>query len=136
MECSCAIDPCYDCDEPGIQTGPEMVESEVAETCTECASPILPGTRHEHITFTYQPYTSGETVEVYRTCLDCLSLRRHFFCSFGYGCLWEDFRQHVQEFLEEFPYALLAELTPAAREAACEIIEDEWSEQFDEEEAA
>lgn len=133
MDCACAIDPSYGCDEAYSHTEPAMITSDSVEKCTECSGKIQPGTQHEHITFTY-PESPNERRETCLTCPDCLSLRKNFFCSWAYGCLWDDFSEYVQEYLEDFPYALLAKLTPAARANACDIIEEEWAEQSDDEE--
>ena len=137
MECACSIDPDYDYDGEYRREDSASEDSAISAAdveCTECGRTITAGTTYEKTVF-HKYGKDGDTVEdeqICNVCPDCLSLRSTFFCSFAYGCLWEDFRTHVEE-TNDFPYALLAELTPAARTMACEAIEEAWADIDDEE---
>lgn len=73
-------------------------------------------------------------IETYKTCLDCLSLRKAFFC---YGFPLEDLKtmvsEHISDSLGEISSDCIAQLTPTAREWVCEKIEECWERYYDDE---
>jgi len=119
MDCTCNIDIDHD-------GGPDchsekIVKAKQGHRCYECLKDIKPGDKYE--------YTSGKwdgCFLVYKTCLDCRSLRNQFFSSFTYTMIWDDFDDYLGDCNAEIPEDCIAELTPVAREKVCEKIESYW----------
>jgi hypothetical protein len=117
MECSCEIDV----DRDGY---PSLIKEKIRTAnknhiCCECGKTILTGEKYEYVWGVWDSES-----QVYKTCMDCKSVRDVFFSSWTYAQLWEDFRDC--EF--EIPESCIAELTPSARAKVCGLIEDGWDE--------
>lgn len=97
--------------------------------CFECGDVIKKGTRYEK--------TSGVwdgTFATFKTCRGCLSLREEFFRSaYYYGRIWGDFRTYVDEVGAEISEKCLSNLTPTAREKACNIVQEYWEKHYKDE---
>lgn len=91
--------------------------------CGECGREIRPGETYERVS---GKWDCG--FETYKTCADCLSVRDTYFCSYSYGCVWEDLENTVHDSRGNVADARLCELTPAARTRVMELIEAEWEE--------
>jgi hypothetical protein len=73
------------------------------------------------------------SMETYKTCLDCLSLRETFFCKgFLYGGIREYVAYHIGEMSGQISSDCIAKLTPIARKWVCEEIEEYWERYYDE----
>lgn len=107
--------------------GPDVCNSKItkarnAHKCTECGQPIDLGTEYEYVTGRWD----GDD-HTYKTCSDCLSLRRQFFSrGYYYEMLWENFWEYVDGIGAEIPESCIAVLPPGARAKVCEMIEDWW----------
>ena len=91
----------------------EMRKAAKAHVCGECGRTIEPGETYEVVKLKSFGYFDTE-----KTCVDCLSLRETFFCSYLYHALWEHF---FESFSDWWYYDLpelwkLENLTPRARE--------------------
>ena len=97
--------------------------------CTECDVTIQPGQIYEYVFGIWDGCK-----QVYKTCNDCLTVRKEFFCSmFFYGRIWEDMWEHVfGGTVGDSVANCLKDLTPRAREMVCELIENIWEEEDDE----
>jgi len=121
MECSCTIDNLHD-------GGPDCYKEKIVtarkkHSCYECFKGILPGEKYE--------YTSGiweGSPAVYKTCLDCKSIRDIFFDSFTYTEVWSDFQDEFEYSNTNIPESCIAALTPGARARVCGLIENGWVE--------
>lgn len=107
----------------------EIRRARTPHACVECGRQIAPGERYEHSTGCWDGrWTSCST------CTDCMSVRSALFCgAWVYGCVWDDLYEHMVDVCwggRAGPS--LSSLTPRAREAVCEIIEEIWEEQNDE----
>ena len=97
--------------------------------CTECRQLILPG----------QQYLEERTlwegrVEVHKTCGTCENIRDNFFKSgWLYGEINWALKEHIHESYGDVSESCIAELTPAARDRVCSMIEEYFDEQDDEE---
>ena len=114
----------------------KMVIARKEHKCEECREPILPGVMY----FREVAKMPGETtIFSNKTCLDCLSIRKAFFCDgFYVGFAWEMLEDHVHE---ECRYSgtgmnedCLRDLTPKARAKVCALIEAAWEEFGEDEE--
>lgn len=93
-------------------------------TCGECCRPIAPGEEYEHV----QQLYDGDWF-AYATCLDCVSVRKSFFCDgWLYGGVLDNLREHIEELHGEVASECLVPLTPRARDMVCEMIEKAWPE--------
>ena len=130
MDCSCQID---------IDIGDYAYEEVRCKKttairnfkCCECRTIIPAGTEH-WIDIVRGDWVDPPRIDVFRTCLDCLSVRQEVFCNFQFSALWE----MLYNFLEDdglIPEACIVRLTPKAREAVCNAIEEVWDQMDDEE---
>jgi len=95
--------------------------------CQECYRVIKKGEKYEYYAGNYDGFFT------HKTCTDCLSVREEFFCSgFGFGAIWEDVWEHVQELDGNISSECLAKLTPRAREKICDYVQEAWDEEIDE----
>lgn len=98
--------------------------------CGECDRKIHPGEKYEYISAKYD----GEIFSV-TTCIDCLSLRKTFFCSFLYGAIWEYFWEEFKDwwFRDGRELWKLESLTPAARKKILDVVSIWEAEEAEEE---
>lgn len=85
--------------------------------CGECLRTIEKGEtyRYESGIWEYGP-------DSHKTCMDCISVRDTFFCSFIFGRLWEDMHELVLDYDGELSERKIKKLTPAAIEMVGDII--------------
>ena len=97
-------------------------------TCGECGRTIQVGEKYEVCRGLYEGEWSTD-----KTCIDCLSLRETYFCSWMFGNIWEDFEEWLRDWWWEDGSELwkLENLTPKARERVLEII-SEWDSEEEE----
>lgn len=98
--------------------------------CCECGRNIEKGENYERAVG-----VSDGSISVFKTCLDCKSVREAFFCDgWGYTVMWSDLWEHLQEVCWDgsAPAAeCMTGLTPRALEKVCEKIEQIWEETDD-----
>lgn len=94
----------------------------IEHKCGECDRIIKPGEKYESATGCWD----GE-VSTHKTCTDCLSVRKSFFCNgWQYGVLWEMLADHINDMRGEIASDCILPLTPDAREGVFELIERAW----------
>lgn len=104
----------------------EMRKAAKPHKCGECDRIIEPGETYEVAKLKCFGYFTTE-----RTCVDCLSLRETFFCSYLFRALWEHFFETFDDWWRYDAKELwkLENLTPRARKMVfdhiAEIEEDE-----------
>ncbi|MBQ7607926.1 MAG: hypothetical protein IJU76_08150 [Desulfovibrionaceae bacterium] len=105
----------------------EMHTARKEHHCYECGRIIKKGEKYEYARGVWEGDFSTN-----KTCLDCLSLRNTYFCSWLFGDIWEEFRYWLHDWWLYDGQELwkLEALTPAARERALKYIE-EWEEDDD-----
>ena len=89
--------------------------------CSECARIIEIGEKYEYVFGVWQ------TPSVYKTCIDCLSIREQFFENgWIFTMVWEYFQNEFSYIGAIVPECCISELTPNARSRVCDWIEDMW----------
>ena len=98
--------------------------------CHECRRVIEVGEKYNLEVTLYD----GE-ISTYKTCLDCMSIRREFFKNgFYYEGIVEALGEHVKDSDGDISESCLASLTPGARGMVCAMVEDCWEDIDDDEE--
>lgn len=120
MECGCEID--LEGENPTAFSQKDRIARK-EHTCYECGRTISPGE-----TYRYESGIWDDQPGAFKTCSDCLSVRREFFCSFAYGELWSAMHEHIVDCHGELSTAKLAKLTPKGRARVCAIWEEYWDE--------
>ncbi len=119
MKCACTINIDYDGEssfhKQKIQTARKK------HRCYECLKDIQPGEKYEYVSGVWD----GDLL-VYKTCLDCKSIRDTFFDSWIYTNVWDNFQDEFGYYDSIVPESCIAELTPGARARVCEYIENNW----------
>lgn len=117
IDCAC-IDSDYGDGEPAEYFNDVEIKSRKQHKCCECDETIETGTIYERATGKW-----NGSWDTYKTCADCLSIRKAFFCSYIYGCLWTDLKEYLEpgECLDK----LMLKITQGAREKILEIIDIE-----------
>ena len=130
MECACVyVEDCYDALEFFSKT---MRRARKEHKCCECRRMILPAEEYEHVSGKWE----GQ-VETYKTCQDCLSIRREFFCEgFFYEQMFEYLHEHLNEIYGQVSSDCLLALTPAAMTKVCGMIDRLWEDNWDDTEDA
>ena len=129
MECSCNIDAGVG-DDGYEEIAQYMKYSKSKHKCGECGKTIKPGEKYEY----YKGRFDGE-FHIHKTCIDCLSLREHFFGDWIFESTWEMFQEHMDECFWQVPEKCLAKVTSNTRAKICEMIEEYWMENEEDEEA-
>lgn len=119
--CSCIY--VGDFDSPSFYSR-EMRKANREHKCSECSRPIAPGEQYENARGKW-----NEEFAVYKTCRDCLSVRDEFFCDgYPHQGIWEAVTEHLHYCDGHISAASIAELTPAARDKVCDMIEEIWED--------
>ena len=125
MDCSCVY---TDYGEPLPEFHKAKIQmAKKNHKCCECKRTILPFEKYEYVSGMWE----GDFL-IFKTCIDCLDIRKEFFCD---GWLYEGMKEalweHLQDLQGEINEDCLASLTPNARAFVCKIIERIW-EDYDE----
>lgn len=120
-ECTCAIDSC-----DNYMDGPEVYRAEERTAtkehrCGECRRTIEKGER-----LTVETGLWDGAWYTHKTCVDCLSIRTTFFCTWIYETLFDELRDYIQNVGGNVPNACMLKLTPAARSKVFDMIRKEW----------
>ena len=126
--CGCV---CVDNDEVYTPIVDQMEVALRSHKCTECRRSIGAGEEHElshrchrHAGLLFRGTIGGGALETFRTCRDCLSVRREFFCDgWVFGGIWVDVEYHVEDLEGEVSSECLLRLTPVARFRVIDIID-------------
>lgn len=118
--CSCVY---VDIDDICANSAPKIITAKKKHECCECRKYILPGRQYERIAL----FCVG-TVDVYKTCIDCKSVRDSFFCSWYYEEVWEELDEHIRSLNGEIASDCIVKLTKKARDRVCDMIERAWKE--------
>lgn len=144
MECEIDID--VDDRESYWTTKRELRFAQQPLRCKECGRVIAPGELYEHVEgYVYDE--EGDTIEnddgqelsccrlsdEHTTCEICLEVRGHLFCSYGYGAVWDDIYETLNQ-MDDIPLCWLDGLSrPAAlslvRTIQCFIDNEDYDEE-------
>lgn len=98
--------------------------------CVECGCIIEKGDKYEYYRSIY-----CNIFDTYKTCLDCLSVRKEFFCEgFEFYSMWDLVHEHIYGLDGEISSDCIVNLTKKARDKICDIIDGYWEDYYDEEE--
>jgi len=93
--------------------------------CGECRRVIEIGEKYN-----IEVTASDGGIKQYKTCLDCISIRREFFKGgFYYEGIIDALDEHVNDSGGDISESCLALLTPGARAMVCEMIEECWHDE-------
>jgi len=121
MKCSCVYVG-YDCGDSCYILQEKIVRAAKPHKCGECGSDICKGEKCEIAYIVQNIQVSTE-----KTCMNCLSIRREFFCDgWTYTCILDDLREHISGVKGDISESCIASLTPKARERVCEMVERSW----------
>jgi hypothetical protein len=116
MSCSCEIEVDHD---GGPQFCQEINRKARKEhTCCECHRTITIGEYYEYVSGCWDGYFSK-----YKTCLDCVSVRKAFFCSYIYTMIWEDLANEFCSYPELPSAECMMMLTKPAKDKVCDLLE-------------
>ncbi len=90
--------------------------------CHECKVVIPPGEKYHRDSGKWE-----KKFYTFKVCFTCREITNAFFCEgFAYGKVLDDLYEHIQEHNGQISEKCIANLSPAAREKVCELIEDHW----------
>ena len=119
MECQIEVDS-YD----GMMAKFSSTTMRVARRqhkCQECLAAIEPGESYEINRGLWDDEWS-----TFKTCSVCLEIRKHLFCSWIYGCMWEDLAEELR--WDTLDLSGLAGMSKAAMESLSETCDRAWEE--------
>ena len=89
--------------------------------CNECGCKIKPGNKYFHERLVY----NGD-FDTQRTCIDCMSCRKVFFCTYSYGTLWEEMEYHIECEDGQISSESILACTLVARNKIIDLIDQLW----------
>lgn len=96
--------------------------------CTECRRVIQVGEVYERLVGIW-----AGRLQVFNTCSDCQSIRDVLFCEGScLGMLREDILIHLED-VGTISEDCIARLTPRARDMICDMVEEQWAWEDEEE---
>ncbi|MDA3834480.1 MAG: hypothetical protein PF495_13930 [Spirochaetales bacterium] len=119
MECECSIDN-VESDGYAAILSEHVPKARKWHSCKECGRKIRPGEKYERAVFV------DAGIQTHKTCPDCMSIRKNFFCSWEYGRVLEEFVEYAHNCSGSIPEVCIARLTPRAMEWVCNVIEECW----------
>lgn len=133
MSCACIY---VDNDEPLDPCAGGKVRAIRDWPCEECADGIKAGDIYDQYVVDYNDPGNDRfktrhkaDIRIFRTCLDCLSVTDEMFCGgWVFGQVWADVYDHLWDIDGEVDSECLMALTPKARVAVIEMIDEVWKE--------
>jgi len=124
MSCSCILSVDHD-------SGPDCFRetnpiARKSHRCCECDREIAPGEKYERVDGIWEGYPRS-----YKTCIDCASVRNSLFCSYIYTEMWEALGESFNSCPELPSSKCMSELTTAARDKVCDLLEEYWGDDGD-----
>lgn len=128
MDCTC-IDSYYgDDDEWSVEPSETYPSAKKRWKCCECGGVIPVGEKYSCVTGRWD----GKFV-VHRTCIDCRSVTENLFCGYTFTQVWFDLFYHLSYSEGEIPWEKLSKLTPVAKDKVCDLIEEIWNKETNDE---
>jgi hypothetical protein len=111
-----------DCDEPAEVFTSSSPTARKPHKCCECRREIAVGEK-----YSLDAGRWGGDWQKFRTCGDCLSIRKVFFCGgFEYETVLEHVGEHINNANGEVSSDWIVQLTPRAADMIFNMIEDVW----------
>lgn len=117
MDCSIIIN--NDTGETAEVVTQKEVKARKNHFCGECGRVIEKDEIYER----YRGYWSDLGWQEHKTCIDCLSIRKAFFKSFIFGCLYEDLLEHIENTSGAISEDCVNMLTKKAKEKVFSFID-------------
>ena len=114
---SCLIDSISDGEQAQVFRSKDRIAKK-EHRCCECGRQILIGEKYR-----YESGVWGYGPDSHKTCLDCISVRDVFFCSWTFGAIWEDMHELVLDYDGGLPAKKINAVTTAARELIVDIVD-------------
>lgn len=119
--CGCIY---IDCDEYADVYRSKVQRARKEHKCDECGRTIVRGEEYEYAVMCVEGSWDKS-----KTCVDCLSVRKVFFChGWQFTTLWEYLDEHIQNTNGQISSDCILALTPAARVDVLDRIDRHWSE--------
>lgn len=124
MQCSCIFDADVQ-DSEYEEVRSRILSSKLnVRTCGECRREIPVGEKHKHECVRNE----DEELLIFRTCLDCLSIRDNLCCNWFSGRVLDDVEESIEEANGEVSEDCIVPLTSKAKEFVFSVIESIWEE--------
>lgn len=121
-DCSCIY---VEVDELPIVSTTAIHKARKEHTCCECNRTIVCGEEYEMCKMLHDG-----TWRNYKTCGDCVSVRKSFFCHGWYiGVIWDHIEEHISEIDGQLSSECFENLTKSARDKLCDLVEEYWEEE-------
>jgi len=120
MDCGCQIDSNWGEEATELFNECER-RARKEHVCCECRRTIERGE-----TYVVESGMWDGRFSEYKTCQDCISIRKVYFCGYMYECLWSDLKDSIYDDPESFVDSRITKLTLAAKDKVFQIIEKEW----------
>lgn len=98
--------------------------------CCEC-NEIIPANDKHWVDIMKATWENPPKIDIFRTCIDCMSVRNEIFCDFQFESMWE----LLYDYLADdglIPESCIVKLTPKARDTIYNAIEEVWKHFEDE----
>ena len=138
MECSCTIsnwdydseDHCYE-----DLIFKEDYQAPRERECNECHEFMQPNEPHFcRTTIYFDENENFESLDRYRHCNECDEIITIFFDGYFMGMAWEDLRRSILDEEIVATESCLSKLSPKNLAKVCEIVEEMWENNYDEDE--
>ena len=115
--CSCSIEASEG--EPCSFLNIKYIRARKKHNCCECKKIIQPKEQYERLSGCWEGGFG-----TYKTCMDCVSIRKAFFCTFVFESLYEYLREEIRETDGDLSQDCIAMLTPKAKEKVLKMIDE------------
>lgn len=101
----------------------KMTKAAKEHICTECERTIEKGETYEYVVGSWH-----KELRTYRTCPDCLSIRKELFDDdWYYEFIWEDLERHVANVGDKVLNCDIRQMTELARDKLLDLVEESWN---------
>lgn len=108
---------------------PSTPKARKEHRCYECKRAIQPGEQYHRDSGKWE-----ESFYSFKVCLVCREITNEFFCEgFSYGRVLDDLYEHIHGNGCSISERCLAKLSPAARGYVCDLIEECWKREAEDE---
>jgi hypothetical protein len=122
MSCGCAY---VESDgETGVVLSQRVQKARKAHRCCACGRKINNKEHYEYVSGIW-----GDCFDTYKTCVDCLSIRKAFFCGSYCFEFQDDLYYHLENVDGQVKSECLEALTPAARSYIIDMIDEIWEDE-------